>query len=275
MNGSFAAIESFAVVTVLGLGGLGLSGCTTSWPRLSFAVEQRLLRETTLDDLPSGKAEPGDSVVHVIHTGKDGGSCSGALIGPRHVLTAEHCMMRVDAHHELTTTEIVPGDVHVELGGGYLPWGRVGVREIHGCPGYTNDLEHDVAVLVLSRPVPAEVPALRVSFDVPREAGVYELAGFGTYEKPREIPETGWFVYSLTRHLHAGPVRQVRDGSLVVEVTGAPGDSGGPIFDTATGNIVAVVSRLARQDDPKNREPAVSGPRFMTCRKTIEEALAR
>ena len=57
--------------------------------------------------------------------------------------------------------DLTPGELHVELGGGYLPWGRVGAREIFSCPGYEHDVEHDVAVVVLSRPVPAGVPPTR------------------------------------------------------------------------------------------------------------------
>jgi hypothetical protein len=67
------------------------TGCGYSIPRLNFALEQRLLRETTLDDLPEGQADARDGIVRIVDLGKDTqGQCSGALIGPRHVLTANH-----------------------------------------------------------------------------------------------------------------------------------------------------------------------------------------
>src|SRR5436190_21708389 len=127
-------------------------------------------------------------------------------------------MMKTVAVREQTETHVVPGDVHVELGGDYLPWGRVGIREIHSCVGYAGDAEHDVAVVILSKPVPSEIPLFRVSFAVPDDAGVFELAGFGTNVKPRQMPKTGWFTLSVTRHFHRGPVFAISDSLLAVRV---------------------------------------------------------
>jgi len=254
------------------------SGCASSLPRLSFAVEQRILRETTLDDMPEGSAEAGDGVVRIIRGGDSPGRCSGALVGSRHVMTAAHCISKRDGHRELTLEPIDAGDLHVELGGGYLPWGRVGVRYVRACDGYAGDIEHDLAVLVLSKPVASEVITFELGWDVPTEAAVYELSGFGSTTKPKPIPETSWSVISVERHVYRGPVVSATDDLLMVELPGRPGDSGGPIIDTTTGRLVSVVSHGRTGDDwssSGDAMPLVGGPRLYTCKRAIDDAFGR
>lgn len=270
-----SSVTALLALAVVGLAVVGGAGCASSHPRLSFSVEQRILRETTLDDLPEDKAGPGDSVVRLMRTGHAAGACSGALIGPRHVLTAQHCVVELDEHRELTLRVLSAGEMHVELGGDYLPWGRVGVREVLPCEGYTHDLEHDIAMVVLSKPVPSVVSTFEMSWAAPLEAGIFELAGFGTTEKARVIPMTGWSISSVTRHVNRGPVTMVNDESLYARIDGAPGDSGGPIIDAATGKVVGVVSRGITRRESKTGDPLVAGPRLANCRRAIEAALAR
>ncbi len=148
---------------------------------------------------------------------------------------------------------------------------------MHTCEGYQHDVEHDVALVILSKPVPANMPIFQVAFDVPSEAGIFELAGFGTDTKAREIPLTGWYVTSVTRHLHRGAVIGTTTGTLTLGLPGAPGDSGGPIVDVATGRIAGVVSRgrTHAANAADNEGALVTGARLMDCKKTITTALAR
>jgi hypothetical protein len=273
-----------SVAPLLSLLAITISGCSYSIPRLSFAVEQRILRETTFDDMPEGEATIGDGVVRIVRTGNVGGRCSGALVGPRHVMTAAHCIAKRDTHREMVIGQVDAGDLHVELGGGYLPWGRAGVHHVRMCDGYVGDLEHDLAIVVLSRPVPAGVPVFDLAYDVPSDATVYELSGFGPTFKPKPMPDTRWSVISVERHVFRGPVTKVTDEAITVEVPVRRGDSGGPITDTASGRLVSIVSQGEMKTDPKTASdsesttevsPVVHGPRLYTCKKAIADALAR
>src|SRR2546421_11045465 len=120
------------------------TGCAVSPPAMTPAEEAKLDAETRLDDLPRGQAGDGDAVVRVIVSGTantTGHICSGSLVDRSLVLTAAHCIDTADA-----------GSVRIELGGSYLPWGRVGAKRVQAC----TDTSIDLAAIRISKPVPLD-----------------------------------------------------------------------------------------------------------------------
>ncbi len=74
--------------------------------------------------------------------------CSGAIIGPFHVLTAGHCIHSVDNGGWYSETQVIAG-----LDNTYMPYRLAKAINAHSYTGWTDhqQTEHDWAVLVLDR----------------------------------------------------------------------------------------------------------------------------
>jgi hypothetical protein len=201
-----------------------------------------------------GVSDPASSAVVGIYDDSSGATCTGALIAPNLVLTAQHCVAPVigipscaddgrfgpagaPGSYHVTTRPMLtatPSDYHA-------------VAEIAIPPGGDRVCGHDVALLVLAANVPAgEASPIAPRFDpAPSVGELYAAVGFGG-----------------TDDLSAGAGERRRRDGLAVSCVGAacggvaadsewtgeagvcPGDSGGPAID-GSGEVIGVASRGA------------------------------
>jgi hypothetical protein len=192
-----------------------------------------------------GLASPGDAVVRVVGPRM---TCSGTLVAEDLVLTAHHCVVERGARGEFTPKLVEATAVQVELGGDYLPWGNVGLKAILAPPcGEAGGLG-DVAVLVLERKL-VGMPTISLSEDPPRAGEAVAPEGFGRCVLSAEGIRR--------RDREGGLVASVTPGTFEAQASVCPGDSGGPVLDAITHEVVGVVSLSAMDYDESTRARSV------------------
>jgi hypothetical protein len=209
-------------------------------------------------------ATPGDAVVRVVGPQM---ACSGTLIEDDLVLTAHHCVVVRGERGERTDANLHPADLEVELGGDDLPWGNVGVKAVLTPPCGESGGRGDVAVLVLERKL-IGMPTFALS-DAPPRAGEAVLPqGFGRCALSAEGIRR--------REREGGAVSVVSPGTFEALASVCPGDSGGPVLDRATREVVGVVSLSAMDHDETTRARSIFArvdrmPRLVAYARSIAD----
>jgi hypothetical protein len=191
-----------------------------------------------------GLASPADAIVRVVGPQM---TCSGTLVAEDIVLTAHHCV--VERTRGRFTDAVLPAaSIQVELGGDYLPWGNVGLRAILTPPCGEAGGRGDVAMLVLERRL-VGMPTMTVREQAPRAGEAVDVAGFGRCAlSPEGIRR---------RERQGGPIAAVGGGTFELDASVCPGDSGGPVVERTTHEVVGVVSLSAMDYDEATRGRSV------------------
>ncbi len=192
-----------------------------------------------------GLASAGDAVVRVVGPQT---TCTGTLIADDLVLTAHHCVVERLANGQYTQGLVPAASVQVELGGDYLPWGNVGARAIFAPPCGEAGGPGDLAVLVLERKL-VGVATLPLRDAAPRRGERVETVGFGRCAlSPEGIRR---------REREGGPITGIARSTFEVQASVCPGDSGGPVLDRDTREVVGVVSLSSMDHDETTRGRSV------------------
>jgi S1-C subfamily serine protease len=188
-----------------------------------------------------------------------------------------------DGLHVMTNAHVLPPETpeRVDRGIAVQIWTPESQWLMRGAKLISKDTAHDLALLRIDGP-PA--PPLRLAAQEAAEGTAIALIGF---------PIGGALGYSHVTHRGivsartaivppaAGPqglseraVRQLRQGSFEVvqlDATAYPGNSGGPVLDVATGEVVGVVSMVLVKG---TKEAALSAPSGISYAIPVRDAAA-
>ena len=195
---------------------------------------------------PHSLAVAEDAVVRIVGPSM---TCTGTLIEDDLVLTAHHCVVERTASGGFSRQKVDAGELRVELGGDYLPWGEVKTRAIVTPPCGERGGAGDVAVLVLSRKL-VGLPTMTARLErAPRNGEVVDPMGFGRCA----TSEGG--IHRRVRD--GGTIRAVSNETMMLDASVCPGDSGGPVVVRGSHEVVGVISLSARDGDERTRAASI------------------
>jgi V8-like Glu-specific endopeptidase len=234
-----------AVVAVVVLAGTGCWHAHESTVRPAAKLDEGVLNPRFFAP-PIALAVAEDAIVRIVGPVT---TCSGTLVDEDLVLTAHHCVVSLGKRGEFLSTTLQPADIHIELGGDYLPWGTVTVKDIVNPPCGEKGGRGDVAILVLSHKLIGITPYTARLDSGPRLGETLDPAGFGRCSlSPDGIHRTIRL---------GGDVSGVGNGTIMMTASICPGDSGGPVFARGSHEIVGVVSLSAMDGDEHTRNASI------------------
>jgi len=239
MRRLFAALSLACAVT-------GCWHAHTSNVRPAAKLDEDPLLSPRFFSPPIALAVPEDAIVRIVGPVT---TCSGTLVDEDLVLTAHHCVVELGASGAFLPKTLVASDLHVELGGDYLPWGTVGVRAVVAPPCGERGGRGDVAVLVLSHKLIGIVPYKPRLDGPPRVGEMLDPTGFGRCA----LSADG--IHRTTRE--GGAIAWLANGTIGMTASICPGDSGGPVLSRGSHEIVGVVSLSAMDGDEHTRNASI------------------
>jgi hypothetical protein len=166
----------------------------------------------------------------LVHIHGPNGVCSGVILGPRLVATAQRCL----EGEPKGVREIAPErNYRVEVASSTLTWTHR--RAKYALRPDCRLRQLDLAILVLAEPVPWVQPLVVAA--APGTGAKVQALGFGHCAGQKE---------SIKERI--GTVRDRNAESIVIDVRLCKGDTGGAVVDGVDGNIVGIISH---RDDPE------------------------